>query len=275
MMSEDPPAVDENHPFYKAVVEASKLEREAMELDTNGDKQGACAKYEDSAKRLNEAVNMHAPRNHPDIPTLKTHREQILNRVKYLQSHTGSSPTSAIDAHIKSVQLTLQASNMMQDAQNKAGGTKRLAAAAGIGAIGGFFVLGGVGAVAGAGAGLFAVTQPGKVGDTARMASDKAIDAGKSAKEYNEKHQITNKALALGQSLVTKGKEFNEKHDVTGKIATGVSTATAKAKEVNEKHDLTGKAGRGISTGMDKITSSLNKDRTSGEPNNPPPSGTR
>lgn len=57
---------------------------------------------------------------------------------------------------------------------------------------------------------------------------------------------------------------MNEKHDITGKISTGVNTAAAKAKEVNEKHDLTGKAGTALSTGMDKITASLNKNRSSG-----------
>jgi len=260
MSAEDPPGVDENHPFYKSVVEAANLEREAMAMDTNGDKKGACAKYEESARKLNEAVNIHAPKGHADVATLMSHSEQILRRTKYLKECRGT--PSDIDTHIKSVQLTMQASSLMQDAQNKAGGSKKLAAAAGLGALGGFVMLGGVGALAGAAGGLYAVTQPGNVGVAARSAADSALTAGAGAKEYNEKHQITNKAFALGKSLLNKGAELNEKHDITGRISSGVTAATNKAKEVNEKHDITGKTGAALSQGMEKMTESLNKNNT-------------
>lgn len=253
--------VDENHPFFKSVFEASTLEREAMELDSGGDAKAAASKYEAAAAKIDSGIRQHAPKGHHDIPTLNTHRLQILERAKYLKK-TNNGMASPIEDHIKTVQLTMKASDAVRDAQGKAGSAGRLTAAAGLGAVAGFMVLGSFGACAGVAGGLYAVTQPGKVGDAARGASDKTIEATHGAMAYNDKHQLTNKAFNLGKSLINKAKEVNEKHDITGKISSGASMAANKAKEINEKHDVTGKTGGALSSGMQKLTNSLNKKKS-------------
>eukprot|EP00397_Hematodinium_sp_SG-2012_P033472 GEMP01035767.1.p1 GENE.GEMP01035767.1~~GEMP01035767.1.p1 ORF type:complete len:271 (+),score=71.81 GEMP01035767.1:171-983(+) len=258
---------DQDDAFVNCVVEASTVEQEAIAFDQQGDVKSACSKYRESAAKLDIAAHQLAPRNHPDIESLVIHRKQLMSRVAYLEQPTGGAERRPIQDHIQAAQLTLQAADAATFAKAKvdgAGGGKVVAAAAGIGAVGGLVVLGtifggGVGIIAGAGAGAYAATRSDKVGEVARSAAGGAISTVHKAKDFNEKHELTGKALTLGQSIWSKAKEVNEKHDITGKVAHGAAATAAKAKEVNEKYKITDKAGGAMSSGMEKASEKLSR----------------
>jgi len=249
--------VDENHPMMQQVLQGSQMENEAMDADRTGNAKVAIQKYKAAIEHFTKALQA-APRDHADIPALNAHVNELRARHVYLEKNSGGqAPLSPLETQIKAVQLTMQASAAAQKAQNAAGGTKRIGAAAAIGAAGGLFLLGPIGAVAGIAGGIAAVTAQGAVGDAARNASDGAIGAAEKAKEVNDKHDLTGKMKNFGTNLFNKAKDVNDKHQITTKVSAGASAAANKAKEINEKHHITEKVADATAKGLDKANSAL------------------
>lgn len=251
--------------FRAQVSRISVLEAEAMHRDRRGEFRDACAKYREAAAELGYALSQLGTTYHPDAATLERHRGQLLDRAAYLEHPLGGAAARRpIEDHIQTVQLSMNSTNRGSVSSEEGGGGKVIAAAAGIGAVGGLILLGPIvgsslGIVAGAAAVGYASTRDDKVGNVARSAASTASDGVMATKKFNDDHNISGKAVALGQNAWTRAKEVNEKHDITGKVERGAGKTVAAVKGVNEKFKITDKAGAMISSGLDKANAKLSR----------------
>jgi hypothetical protein len=182
-------------------------------------------------------------------------------------------------------------------AVRRAGGTATMSAAAAVGGVAGFLLLGPVAAVAAAGVAAYATTRRDGVGSAARAPGQGAVAAAHAASEFDAKHGITTKAKACvvapggsgerceragslaprpptkaaALAAAEKAKEINTKYGVAEKLQSGVASAVNKAKEVEHKHHVTEKVGNALSSGLERLAAALDG---SGRPAQPgPPRG--
>jgi len=185
--------MDSSSEFTSSVVAGSELEQKAIEHDRAGDAKNARIQYLKAAEQFRVAVVENAPDKHPDIAAIVKHREQVLARAAYLEKDV--TERSPVEDHIQAAQLTMQYYGQAQEAKETAGGAKRLAGGAALGALGGFVVLGsllggGVAVVGGAASGLYLTTRKDKVGDVARSAADGAIGVAQKNQRIQQKTPV-------------------------------------------------------------------------------------
>mmetsp|Transcript_77312 Transcript_77312/g.151697 ORF Transcript_77312/g.151697 Transcript_77312/m.151697 type:complete len:283 (-) Transcript_77312:36-884(-) len=255
----------EQDPCMSRVIAASVLENEAIDLDRRGDIPGAVAKYQESEKKLAEAISMALPDHAEDHPKLVQHRQEIVTRVEYLRGlGRGAQPTIPVEDQIRAVQLGMRATTGAQAALNTAGGAKTVAAVAALGAGAGFLVLGstigtGLSIVGGAVAASYCATRSDKVGEATRAVGGLAVKGAEKAAELNEKHKVTDRMMEAGTAAAAKAKETDQKYGFSTKITTGVKAAVKAAQDFDEKHHATDKVAAGVSRGFSKISEALEK----------------
>jgi len=176
----------------------------------------------------------------------------------------GEPPSIPLEQHVHSVQLTMQAACAEPAAGGAVGGMPTIAAAAGIGAIGGAVVLGGLvgtaAAVVAGGAGMaYASTRQGVVGESARGVGNMALAAGSKAKQINEDHKITEKATEVGKAVVGRAKDVDSQYQISDKAKVGISKGLDTAKTVDQKYQVTDKVAGGVAKGLQKARAFLAK----------------
>jgi len=239
----------------KHVLASSVAENAAIEFDRAGDVKQAIEKYQECEQELAAAIAAALPAHAGDHPKLVQHRQEILDRIKYLKSLNGGLPTIPIEQQIKAVQLGMQATR-------SAGGVKTLAAVTAMGAAGGAIVLGSTigltfSAIGGAAAAAYCATRNDKVGDAARSAGNVALAGVDKMAAINKEHKITDKMADAGAKAATTAKAVNDKYGITDKISKGVGAAVSKAQDIENKHHVTDKVATGMGKGLTKLTSAL------------------
>eukprot|EP00405_Crypthecodinium_cohnii_P010522 CAMPEP_0206429404 /NCGR_PEP_ID=MMETSP0324_2-20121206/6220_1 /ASSEMBLY_ACC=CAM_ASM_000836 /TAXON_ID=2866 /ORGANISM="Crypthecodinium cohnii, Strain Seligo" /LENGTH=261 /DNA_ID=CAMNT_0053895077 /DNA_START=70 /DNA_END=855 /DNA_ORIENTATION=- len=260
MSNEDPCAAH--------VTAASVAESAAMELDRAGKVKEAIAKYQDCDRELDEAIKVALPTHSEDRPKLIKHQQEVQERIRHLQAaaSSGKTPTIPVEQQIQAVQLGMQAHQAGTAAVSSAGGVKTLGACAVVGAGAGFIVLGStVGAslaiVGGAAGAAYCATRGDKVGDVARGAGDAALAGVDKARDLDNKHNLTGKAMDAGSKAVTAVKEADQKYGITQRLSMGAHAAAQKVSQIEEKHHVTDKVASGLAAGFGKISSAFEKKR--------------
>lgn len=244
------------------VLAASALEHEGIELDRAGDNEGAILKYEECMRGLGAAIAAALPDHAEDKPKLEQHRTEICDRIAHLKSMKGQPASIPVEDQIRAVQLGMQATQAASAAVGQAGGVKTIGACAAMGAGAAFVVLGStVGApialIGGAAGAAYLATRGDKAGDAARGVGGAGLAVAGKAKELNDKHGVTDKAIDLTKGVVSKAREADTKYGITTKIGQGVGVAMAKASEIEQKHHVTDKVAGGISAGMGRLSQAL------------------
>ena len=75
-----------------------------------------------------------------------------------------------------------------------------------------------------------------------------AKSAVKSAKRFDEKHQVIDKSKKMASSAVQNTKKFDEKHHVVDKSKKMASSAVQSAKDINEKHHVVDKSKKAVTS---------------------------
>lgn len=252
------------------VVAAAQLEQQAISLDRQGSVTAARGKYSEAATLLQTAAESAATVYPEDVPSLQQHRKELLVRSEYLASvKEGEVPGIPLEQHVHSVQLTMQAAGA-EAAADGAKGMQTIAAAAGIGAIGGAIVLGGLvgtaAAVVAGGAGMaYASTRQGVVGDSARGVGNMALAAGTKAKQINEEHKISEKATEVGKAVIGRAQEVDSQYQISNKAKVGISKGLDTAKSLDQKYQVTDKVAGGLAKGLDKARTFLAKKQGTGD----------
>lgn len=113
-----------------------------------------------------------------------------------------------------------------------------------------------LGLVAGIGTG-YAATTEGPSGDIARATGDVAVSVGKSAKQINDKHHVTDKAQESIKSAWVKVREINEKHHVVARIAACLRSMGEKVMEYENKSHILENILKGIVNGATVLIEKL------------------
>jgi len=236
--------------------EASFIESQAMELDREGDSEGATEAYRRAAARLMEAVEA-CPEEHPDQQVIEQHAQEVLMRVLYLEGLEGADAEIPLEEHIHGVQLTMecgvpwvptltspssgagrqQADGLTRSPKEEK--TKVMGAAAAIGASTGLILMGPVSAAALGAVAAYATTREDKTGSAVRQVGIAGIQVVRGARTFDAEYRITTRATATGQSAIDQALAlgskytpqalagFNERHKVTNKIGWGLMSASS------------------------------------------------
>mmetsp|Transcript_26320 Transcript_26320/g.37719 ORF Transcript_26320/g.37719 Transcript_26320/m.37719 type:complete len:194 (-) Transcript_26320:872-1453(-) len=124
-----------------------------------------------------------------------------------------------------------------------------------------------LGLVAGIGTG-YAATTEGPSGDIARATGDVAVSVGKSAKQINDKHHVTDKAQESIQSAWVKVREVNEKHHLVARISACLRSMGEKVMEYENKSHILENILKGIVSGATALLEKL-RGRDANEQNVP------
>merc|ERR1719428_2224006 len=102
------------------VLAAWMAERNAMDLDKDGDVFGALDMYEECERELDAAASTAERRHADDHERLVEHRQNVLARMAYLRSLSpslhGTEPSVAIDQHIRAVELNMHSKTQQSTA---------------------------------------------------------------------------------------------------------------------------------------------------------------
>jgi hypothetical protein len=259
-------AGDDLDDCIRHVMAGASHENEAIELDRAGKVSEALAKYAACEKELAASVAAALPAHAEDKPKLEAHRQEILQRMEHLKGlKAGETPSIPVEQQIKSVQLGMQVSSAAQEAAQRAGGVKVVAATAAVGAACSFMILGGAigttfAVVGGAGAAAYATSRDDKIGEAARKVGQVTLAGVDKAKAIDEEHHLTEKAATAAKTGVAKAREVDAKYGISDKVSTGAGAAFSKIKAIEEKHQLTDKVAAGVGKGLTRASRVLSKD---------------
>jgi len=129
--------------------------------------------------------------------------------------------------------------------------------AAVVGAIAGL-ALGGprMGVLTGLGLGATAMVQ-GPAGDAARAIGEVGVEAGKKAKEIDDKHHVVDTTKETAAKAWIKAQEMDQQHHILDKTKQAGITALQKTRDFEKKHNILEKVANTITKGAAKVAESL------------------
>jgi len=230
-------------------LQGSQIEATAMELDRQHNVPEAMEKYQEAVEILQSATNA-CPEDHVDRAALEQHCNEIRERRAYLEGlPAGSAVDLPLETHIHSVELTMRPSI----GTGSSGGMRVLGAVAAIGGVAGMMLTRGpVGGLAFAAGAAYTATRSDRVGDTARVIGQAGVTGAERAVAFNEKHQISGKAMAAGAATAAKAQDLG-------------SHAVAKAQDLNSQYHISEKAKMAATKAHDLSLATAAKTRDLGE----------
>mmetsp|Transcript_5975 Transcript_5975/g.7620 ORF Transcript_5975/g.7620 Transcript_5975/m.7620 type:complete len:208 (+) Transcript_5975:138-761(+) len=100
-------------------------------------------------------------------------------------------------------------------------------------------------------------TQDTKAGDAARSVGDTLLTGCDTARDINEKHQVSTKARSGMGSFWSKAKEVDEKHHIVENTKEGAKEVYQKAKEVDEKHGIVERTNQGLKNSFQFVSDKI------------------
>lgn len=237
------------------VLVAWTAERRAMDFDKDGDIPGALEMYKECEQELKAAAETAQTRHADDYHSLLEHRQNVLTRIDYLRGLDGTSPSIAIDQHIKAVELNMHAGASQSSCSQSLGSqtsscetsqstlspaksnSKAVVACAMIGAAGGLILGAPLAVAAGAVGGAYVATQKGVVGSAAQKVGKAATSSAEKAVQIPSKIFNSVKSGTVEADFneaVSRGQDFERN---ASKRASKIEAGLAKMFGVRKTND--------------------------------------